>query len=374
MIRPPQLPGPRRPGQGGPQEPYPDLRSAFLLTVLAFVATLFTALLFFGLGPLVALGVGQAIGVGAVATMAAQRVPEPQAERLGLRALDTSAIPLILCLVPAILLASELDNIAADFSGADPSAIERSTVDAETEAVDGEERTRETVEPEFGGDIPEDSPSEERVPGAREEDEELARIFDANDPWSMLQLVIVMIGIAPVVEEFLFRGVIQQGLIRRMGLLQGIGFAALLSTLARPHQLGDPARWLVAMLSFLALGCLLGLVRIATRSILGPVLLTSSWAAVGVLALAWAGEFDLPGLNVEGTHLPPQITLVSTIVVAWASWTLYAEALRRYDAERDGPGARGEGGEGGRGGGAGLSGRAVEPPAPIPIDRARRRR
>lgn len=355
MLKPPR--------SSGPQPPYPDLRSAFMLTLLAILATLFTGVLFIGFGALVAIGVGQAIGVGAVATMAAQRVPEPQAERLGLRPLQLDAIPVILCLAPAILLVSELDNYAADWSTASTAAIEAPIDELPSSAESDQAAGLDEVVVDFdavpAGELELDRPTvveeveqlerpadlethgdaqagEGDTRGRAETDQPPA-VFDADDPWSLLQLVIVMVGIAPIVEEFFFRGVIQQGLVLRMGMLRGVAFAALLSTLARPVNVADPPRFLAAALAFFVLGWGLGIVRIATQSVLGSMLLASTWAGVGVAALALQGEMDLPGMNVEGTHLPGIVTLVSAVLVGWAGWTLYQEALRRFDASKGGP-------------------------------------
>jgi hypothetical protein len=106
-------------GDDNSNQPYPDIRSALTLTLLAMLAAAFTSFAFIDFGLLAAVGIGQAIGVGAVATMGAQRVAEPQAVRLGLRALDWKDVPAIMCLAPAILLVSELDNVAADWAGSD---------------------------------------------------------------------------------------------------------------------------------------------------------------------------------------------------------------------------------------------------------------
>jgi membrane protease YdiL (CAAX protease family) len=159
-------------------------------------------------------------------------------------------------------------------------------------------------------------------------------LIDPNDPWSLLQAIVVMVGISPVVEEFLFRGVIQQGLVERMGLLRGITTVALLWTLLRPAPLTGFVRFMMAAVASFALGWALGIVRIATGSILGSVLLSSAWAAIGLASLSFEGRLDLPGMNVEGTHLPWSVTLASLVLVAWAGRALYEEARRRDAEER----------------------------------------
>jgi hypothetical protein len=315
------------------KQPYPDVRSAFMLTLLAMLAAAFTGVAFMDFGLLAAVGIGQAIGVGAVATIGAQRVAEPQAERLGLRALDLKTVPMILCLAPAVFLVSELDNFAADWSDS-PSEIEVAAEASDEARIDLEIAEENDVEGRFddesaSAEFESDSPGEGRAePNLR------AELLDPDDPWSLLSAFVVLVGISPVVEEFLFRGVIQQGLVQRLGLLRGVTMVALLWTLLRPAPINGFARFFAAAIASFALGWLLGIVRIASRSILGSILLASSWAAIGLGSLALEGRLELPGMNIEGTHLPWSITLASTLLVGWAGWAIYQEADRFFLSDR----------------------------------------
>jgi membrane protease YdiL (CAAX protease family) len=317
------------PGMKNGKEPYPDLRGALVLTLLAMLAAAFTGVAFIDFGLLAAVGVGQAIGVGAVATMGAQRVPEPQAQRLGLRALDWKAVPTILCLTPAVLLASEIDNIATDWSGGSAApAIEAAGSEFDESAIDLESAAEDEArfETEEHADRALEAEATEPADGLEIE----GPIFDPSDPWSLLSAFIVMVGISPVVEEFLFRGVIQQGLVSRMGMMKGVTMVALLWTLLRPAPLNGFTRFLAAAVASFGLGWALGIVRLATRSILGSILLASSWAAIGLGALALEDRLPLPGLNVEGTHLPVSVTLACVALVAWAGRETLREARQHF--------------------------------------------
>ncbi len=326
------------PRQSDPNDPYPSVRGALMLTLLAMLAAAFTGIAFIDFGLLAAVGIGQAIGVGAVATMGAQRVPQPQAKRLGLRALNLDSIPLILCLVPAILLSSELDNFAFDFAG---DAIEINANGSGGAATEGEANTFDPVLP---GSYDFVDPAESADPGegeaaydsrdgdAKEDEEEAPRLIDPDDPVSVFQAFIVMVGISPIVEEFLFRGVIQQSIVQRLGLIRGVSVVALLWTLLRPAPIAGFSRFLAAAIASFALGWALGIVRIATGSILGPILLASAWAAIGLGSAVLEGRMDLPGMNVPGTHLPVLVTLMSGVLVAWSGRAIFEEAQRRFAA------------------------------------------
>jgi len=290
-----------------PERPFPDVRTAFLLTIGAIFAGGLVGLLFIDLGLIAAEGIGTALGVGGVATLAARRVAEPQGLRIGLTTLDWRAVPLIFCLAPAVLLASELDNFAYDWSPAE--AVEQAET-AETDA-------------KTTGAAPAAKPA--KKPPVEEEVEPL---LDPSDPFNVMEAFIVSVGIAPVIHEFLFRGVVQQGLIGHLGHARGVTLTALLWTMLRPVPSTSPARFAAAFVAWFAMGWLLGIVRTATGSILGPILLSSLWAAVGFASVALDGRVALPGMNVDGTHLPVAVTLVSAVVVGLSARHVYEIALR----------------------------------------------
>jgi hypothetical protein len=316
--------------------PYPDVRSAFTLTLLAMLAAAFTGVAFIDFGLLAAVGIGQAIGVGAVATMGAKRVAEPQAERLGLRALDLKHVPAILCLAPAVLLVSELDNFAADWSDT-PSPVEISAEEPDGADFDSmstlDETSSDAVIEKEGSREMQGAPEFEQASDGELESELQTPLINPDDPWSLLSAFIVMVGISPVVEEFLFRGVIQQGLVQRLGLIRGVTMVALLWTLLRPAPIAGFSRFVAAAMASFALGWALGIVRIATRSILGSILLAASWATIGLASIALEGRTPLPGMNIQGTHLPWSVTLASALLVGWAGWTIYQEADRQIGSE-----------------------------------------
>jgi membrane protease YdiL (CAAX protease family) len=323
--------------------PYPDPRSAFLLTVATFVASGFIGIFFLGLGAVAAIGIGQAVAVGTIATISAKRIPEPQAERIGLRSFDPRALPMVLCLVPAILLGSELDNYATDWSPVDVEAGLEAEEDAgsSVDSVGGpfeetaDDASAEASDMPFPG-VGEGFASENGATEVELSPEEVAleelRV-DLDDPWTLAQAFVISVGITPVVEEFFFRGVLQQSLVARLGLARGIGFVALLYTLPHLPAVATLPRFLAGIVSAFGIGCLLGLVRVATGSILASIILASLTAGVGILSFAVRENLPLPGMNVEGTHLPITVTIASIVVVAWAAHAVYEEATKKFEAE-----------------------------------------
>ena len=151
-----------------PEKHFPGPGAALGLTFagvfLAAFSTVFVMALFGGEPSIASFGIGEALGLGAVAAFAAQRVAEPQRERFGLRALPVASVPFLILLLPLVVVLSEVDNILRVLLP----AVE--------------------VPPEVEG---------------------LKQQWLGQSGLSMLETLIVAVGIAPVVEEWLFRGVIQ---------------------------------------------------------------------------------------------------------------------------------------------------------------------
>jgi membrane protease YdiL (CAAX protease family) len=258
---------------------YPGPASALRISISALGALFCVAVVFAGVHPLTSLGIGEALGVGFVATWAARRVAVPQAERLGLRGFAPHWILPLVGLLPLALLAIELRGFLSLMFP--PPEL--------SEAV-----------------------------------AEVAALLDSESFYGRLQHVVIAVGIAPVVQEWLFRGVVQQGLVARLGRLRGV---VLTSALYAPLQLslGEPNSSLVAALSVtLMLSLALGTVRLATGSLLAPILLSAGLNAL-MLASLWARQ-DAAAL--AGDPVQGSASLVYVIAAAGIVWLASAPFLR----------------------------------------------
>jgi membrane protease YdiL (CAAX protease family) len=233
------------------------------------------------LGPITALGVALSLGLGVTGTLAARSVPPPQAERIGLRGFSARILPALILLVPVVLLASELDNVVRAF-------------------------------------VP---PPEAASPAAGPSDEALGGTLFA------LESAIVLVGIAPVVEEFFFRGVLQQGLIAVGGITRGVLGTALLYALGHGNLAGATG-WLSATLGALATGIVLGYVRLASGSLLASILLSMSISAAGLAATNFEEVLPIPGFNAPGAHTPLPWLLPAAISVGLGLLLLGRERAR----------------------------------------------
>jgi membrane protease YdiL (CAAX protease family) len=126
-----------------------------------------------------------------------------------------------------------------------------------------------------------------------------------------------------VLEEFFFRGVIQQGVVAALGPVRGVALTAVLFGLVRASfGLFDPYRVLSLGLQAFLDGLLLGGLRLASGSILPCVLLQMLGGAAGFAALAWQEALPIPGFNTGSGHTPLAWLAPAALSVALGVGTL----------------------------------------------------
>ena len=313
-----------------PRPPFPSPTTALLLTFGASFAALVISVVIFEEPDVASLGIGEALGVGGVATLAARRVPEPQAERLGLRGFSPRLLPLLLCLVPFVFLASELDNWARDLDAHLPSLVP----EAALEAPENEESSDSVsnTETESSGELALDTEFKSHSNSESESDEEPAsgvpaHLTDPPEGWELAQIAIVAVGIAPVVEGFLFFGVILQGLVTVIGRRRGLILTGCLYAMIHiAGQVGldaGPARAFAGLFSMIVVGAILGICRLETGSVLAPILVATGFVGVQLAAVTMPDVFAVPGYNVElDAHTPAHVLLTSLAAVTFGLWAL----------------------------------------------------
>jgi membrane protease YdiL (CAAX protease family) len=270
----------------GPTEPSPSPLGAISLTGLAWGAmVLVTVLATPSTGGTLGIALGTVLGLGGAGTLGARAIPAPAEQRIGLTGFPMRLLFPVLLLAPYVLLVSELDNwIAELFPPPDPES--------------------DTSFPLVG----------------------LAAV----------EVVLFLVLLRPVLEEFFFRGVVQQGVVAVLGTRRGIVLTAVLFALVRASfGLGDTQRALTLAAQGFCEGLLLSGLRIATGSILPGVVLAMVTAGLGLLALSTKEAFVIPGFNDGSAHTPLSWLLPAALsVAAGLSW------LRR-DAESTGTPAAG---------------------------------
>jgi membrane protease YdiL (CAAX protease family) len=252
--------------------------TAFAWSVLALVTMLATP----AAGGTLGLALGMLLGFGGAGTLAARVMPPPVDARIGLLGFAPRLLLPLALLLPVVLLLSELDNLvlAHVFDGVKPTLPEREVGSLDT-----------------------------------------------------LEAVLFGVLLRPVLEEFFFRGVVQQGVVAALGAGGGVLLTALLFAAVRASPLvGLPYYAVTIGVQAFALAVLLGFVRLASGSILASMLVLCGVEALGVLAPALDDALPIPGFNTGGAHTPFEWLTSATLAVA-AGVALLA---RHADAEHRG--------------------------------------
>lgn len=264
--------------------PYPGPLYAALLTVSGVVLTAAVDDATRPLVGTVALGLAPVIGLGAVGALAATRVPRPHGARLGLRGIRARQLLPLALLLPVTLLASELDNAAlAAFPPPDAAKVAQQVL--------------------------------EKLP--------------TQESLDLVESLLVGVGLAPLVEEWFFRGVIQQGLVGRLGARGGVALTALLFGLAHGSPELSLGSWTAAVAPTFALGLVFGIARHRTGSLLAAVFVHAGANLAALLALAYASQVPIPGYNAPAAHTPLALIAPAAISVALGLALLAREPVPR---------------------------------------------
>lgn len=265
-----------------PPRPFPTPLNAALITMMGmFFTTAITLMIGDWATPTAAVGIASVLGLGGAGMLGAANIPPPHAERVGLRGLRRQHLLPLLLLLPVALLASELDN----------------AVSLLFPAPDAQQVVQQTVE-----QLPTDT------------------------SLSVLETVIVAVGLVPVVEEWFFRGVLQQGLVASLGAAGGVFLTALFFALGHGAGL-SPQAWGALVAQTLLLGIAFGYARHRTGSLLAPILLHIGVNGLGVAAMAAPLVIAVPGYNAPGAHTPLSVLLPAIVSVAIGAWMLSNETV-----------------------------------------------
>jgi hypothetical protein len=94
----------------------------------------------------------------------------------------------------------------------------------------------------------------------------LETVQQTRDPWTLLVLLVQAVVVAPVVEEFLYRGVLLSALVRGAGAIAGLVVSSVLFALV--HAPAEPQ----AVVPLFFLGMALAYAAYRTRSLVAPIL------------------------------------------------------------------------------------------------------
>lgn len=264
-----------------PVPPFPTPFQAALLTLMgSFFAGAVLLVASEWMTPTAALGLGTALGLGAAGALGATNIPRPHGARVGLVGLRARQLLPLLLLLPVALVASEIDNVVRVF-------------------------------------LP--------PPDAPQVAQQALDRLPTHTGLAVIETVVVVVGLVPIVEEWFFRGVLQQGLIASVGVHGGIFLTALLFAMGHGSPGVSPQSWAALVAQALLLGLMLGFARHQTGSILASIVLHVGVNGLGVLALAAPALIAIPGYNAPGDHTPLWLLLPSVASVVLGTVLLARE-------------------------------------------------
>ena len=94
----------------------------------------------------------------------------------------------------------------------------------------------------------------------------LERVRQSRDPWELFLLVVQAFIVAPVAEEFVYRGVLMMTLLKEIGIIGALALSSVIFAVV--HLPSEPQ----AVISLFLLGMALGYIAYRTRSLLAPII------------------------------------------------------------------------------------------------------
>jgi len=267
-------------------KPLPALLGAIALTGAAWGTVYFwTRVAMDWTGPRLALGIAVTIGYGLVGALALRAEARPWVTSIGLRPFPLRSVLAIVLLVPALLLAMEVQGL---------------------------------VRLAFG-----------RAGGVGVFEWSRGLITGASG-LELLGSIFLFVILFPAVSEWFFRGVVQQRLVERLGSTRGVLLTALLYALAVAGTRSPVGSWIAVVIATFGLGLLLGAVRITSGSVVAAALLHAGFNLVGVVGWLISPSTALSAFTAPGSSLPVAVLVPAALSVAAGSTLLWRDGKRLH--------------------------------------------
>jgi len=134
-------------------------------------------------------------------------------------------------------------------------------------------------------------------------------------PGSVIGVAILIVVVSPVLTEWFFRGVVQQGLVERLGPMRGLLLTSALTALPQAAPRDDPWVWFTVVLSVACWGFVAGALRITSGSLLAPIVAHAGWNALWLAMVLRAESTPIPAFTVSGASLPMTIVIPAALCV-----------------------------------------------------------
>jgi membrane protease YdiL (CAAX protease family) len=133
---------------------------------------------------------------------------------------------------------------------------------------------------------------------------------------SLLGVALLALVVSPVLTEWFFRGVVQQGVVDRLGTTRGLLLTSALTAIPQAAPREDPFVWIAVVLSVAWWGFVAGALRITTGSLVAPIAVHAGWNALWLATVLGAESMPIPGFTVTGRSLPVAIVVPAALCTA----------------------------------------------------------
>ena len=266
-------------------KPLPALLGAIALSAAAWGTVYFwTRVAMDWTGPRLALGIAATLGYGLVGALALRGEDRPWAASIGLRPFLPRCLLSIVLLVPALLLAMEVQGL---------------------------------VRLAFG-----------RAGGVGVFEWSRGLVTGASG-LPLLGSIFLFVVLFPAVSEWFFRGVLLHRLVAPLGPTRAVLLTSLLYALAVTGARSPVGSWVAVVSATFGLGLLLGAVRITTGSVVAAALLHGGFNLVGVVGWRVSESMPISSFTAPGSSLPVVVLVPAMLSVAAGSTLLWRHGKSR---------------------------------------------
>ena len=254
------------------RKPFPGPLVAFAMTYLAWWAQFAWTIVGQRFAPLqAAMAFAFLMAYGLIGALALSSVEKPWGPRLGFTAIPARSVPALVLLIPVAFVALAVQ------------ALVRLPL----------MRGRATGIWEWHGPL-----------------------LSARSDLGLIGSLAVVVVLIPLLAEWFFRGVLQQGVVAKLGPLRGVLVTAALYGAIVAGLRTEATSWIAVFSGTFLAGIILGAARQATGSLWAPVVVHAGASGLHALTQLLGASVPVPFLSAPGRLVPLPVALVALLAVA----------------------------------------------------------
>jgi membrane protease YdiL (CAAX protease family) len=141
-------------------------------------------------------------------------------------------------------------------------------------------------------------------------------LLSARSDLGLLGSLMVVVVLIPLLAEWFFRGVLQQGVVAKLGAVRGVLVTAALYGAIVAGLRTEATSWIAVFSGTFVAGIVLGAARQVTGSLWAPVVVHAGASALHALTQLLGSSAPIPFLSAPGRLVPLPVALVALVTVA----------------------------------------------------------